>query len=29
MARVYFSRSRTPADIEAMYLDKQNWPLET
>jgi EAL domain-containing protein (putative c-di-GMP-specific phosphodiesterase class I) len=25
----YFSRSRTPADIETMYRDKQTWPLET
>jgi diguanylate cyclase (GGDEF)-like protein len=25
----YFSRSRTPADIELMYRDKQNWPLKT
>jgi len=25
----YFSRSRTPADIEIMYRDKQNWPLKT
>ena len=25
----YFSRSRTPADIELMYREKQSWPLDT
>lgn len=25
----YFSRSRTPAEIEAMYRDKKKWTLET